>query len=175
MKTLLSILVSCVFAFGAFAADTPPETPPEGPPAFVEYEVPGVGTVIAPEGEPGYRVRLPDGRVTAYPAVSGAPSEANAAADIAYAIANPPAAPVPASVTRRQLLLALFRATGVKESDILAVIAAISDANARYEAELEFKQASEFRRDHPLVAQLATALTLNSGQVDAIFRTAATL
>ncbi len=69
---------------------------PKFPPAFVEYEVEGVGTVIAPEGEPGYRVRLPSGAVTAFPAVSGEPCEANAAADIAHAIANPPAAPAPA-------------------------------------------------------------------------------
>jgi hypothetical protein len=70
---------------------TEPEviTEPEVP-AFAEYEVPGVGTVIDPQGEPGYRVRLPDGQVTAYPAASGNPSEANAASDIATAIATPP-------------------------------------------------------------------------------------
>lgn len=65
---------------------------PDLPPPFEPYEVPGVGTVIAPEGEPGYRVRLPDGQVTAFPAHSGDPCEANAAADIAYAIAHPPGA-----------------------------------------------------------------------------------
>jgi len=57
---------------------------------FSEYEVPGVGTVIAPEGEPGYRVRTPDGRVIGFAAASGNPCEANAAADIAHALANPP-------------------------------------------------------------------------------------
>lgn len=62
---------------------------PEEITPFAEYEVPGVGTVIDPEGEPGYRVRTADGRVVGYPAQSGAPSEANAAADLAYAIANP--------------------------------------------------------------------------------------
>lgn len=65
----------------------------ESPEPFQEYEVPGVGTVIDPQGEPGYRVRLSDGRVTAYPAQSGDPSQANAATDIAYALANP--APMP--------------------------------------------------------------------------------
>lgn len=59
------------------------------PTPFAEYEVEGVGTVIDPQGEPGYRVRLPDGRVTGFPAASGDPSEANAAADIAAAIADP--------------------------------------------------------------------------------------
>jgi len=52
--------------------------------------------VLAPEGEPGYRVRLPSGQVTAYPANSGEPTEANAAADIGYALANPPAYVAPA-------------------------------------------------------------------------------
>jgi hypothetical protein len=66
--------------------DTNPE--PEVP-AFAEYEVAGIGTVIAPEGEPGYRVRTPDGRVIGFAAASGDPCEANAAADIALAIANP--------------------------------------------------------------------------------------
>ena len=60
---------------------------------FEEYEVAGVGTVIDPQGEPGYRVRLPDGQVTAFPAVSGDPSPENAATDIAHAIANPPVIP----------------------------------------------------------------------------------
>ena len=72
-----------------------PPTDPEQelPPSFIEYEVPGVGTVIDPQGEPGYRVRLPNGAVTAFPAHSGDPCEANAAADIAHAIANPPTFP----------------------------------------------------------------------------------
>jgi len=59
---------------------------------FAEYslEIPALGlvTVVDPEGEPGYRVRLPDGQVTAYPAASGEPCEENAAADIAAALAD---------------------------------------------------------------------------------------
>lgn len=58
--------------------------------AFEEYslEIAGLGliSVIAPEGELGYRVRLPDGQVTAFPAASGEPCEVNAAADIAAAL-----------------------------------------------------------------------------------------
>lgn len=78
------------------------------PTPFVEYEVPGVGTVIDPQGEPGYRVRRADGRVTAYPAQSGDPNEANAAADIAYAIANPV---VPPPVRRQETRIVLDRLT----------------------------------------------------------------
>ncbi len=149
----------------------PENTPEIEPPApFVEYEVVGVGTVLDPEGEPGYRVRLPDGRVTAYPARSGDPCESNAAADIAYAIENPPApvVSVPAAVTRRQLFLVL-NANGITR-------AAVRDMLAGDEAALiEFEEASEFRRDHPLVAQLGAALNLNSGQIDALFVSAAAL
>lgn len=148
---------------------------PELPLAFVEYEVEGVGTVLDPQGEPGYRVRLLSGVVTSLPAHSGEPCEANAAADIAHALANPPPAPVPASVTRRQLLVALFTATGVKDTDILASLAAIPDAATRYVATVEFTQASEFQRNHPLVAQLASQLSLTTEQVDDIFRAAAML
>ena len=77
----------------------PPAEQPEEPavPAFPEYSVTVAGlgtvTVIDPEGEPGSRVRLPNGAVTAFPAHSGDPCEANAAADIAWAIANPPTFP----------------------------------------------------------------------------------
>jgi hypothetical protein len=82
-----------------------PEELPPAEPAFTEYEVPGIGTVIDPQGEPGYRVRLPDGQVTAYPAANGTPCEANAAADIAAAIAIPPPPPADCSPvgTRRDL------------------------------------------------------------------------
>lgn len=65
-------------------------------PAFTPYEVAGIGTVIAHDGG-SYVVRLADGRVVGYAAPGGEPSEATAAADIAAAIANPPAAPARAS------------------------------------------------------------------------------
>jgi hypothetical protein len=82
---------------------------------------------------------------------------------------------VPQTVTRRQLLLALFRATGVTEANILAQLGAIQDAAAKYEAETEFKHATEFARSHPLVAQLASDLSLTTEQVDNIFRAAAAI
>ncbi len=121
--------------------------------------------------------------LAALPPAEGAAPDAPAVypdvpdATLAAAIANPPAevVPVPVSVTRRQLLVALFTATGVKDTDILASLAAIPDAAARYVAEVEFKEASEFRRSHPLVAQLATQLGLSTAQVDDIFRAAAQL
>lgn len=52
----------------------------------------GTVTVIAPEGEPGYRCLLANGQVTAFPAASGNPCEANAATDIEAALTAPPSA-----------------------------------------------------------------------------------
>jgi hypothetical protein len=141
---------------------------PELPPAFAEYEVPGVGTVIAPEGEPGYRVRLPSGAVTAFPALSGEPCEANAAADIAHAMANPPAAPVPSTVTRRQLFLWL-NAQGITRAALRTQLA------GNEAALIELEEATEFQRSHPLVAQLGATLGLTSAQIDDAFRGAAAL
>lgn len=141
---------------------------PELPPAFVEYEVPSVGTVIAPEGEPGYRVRLPSGAVTAFPAHSGEPCEENAAADIAYAMANPSPAPVPASVTRRQLFLWL-NAQGITRAALRTQLA------GNEAALIELEEATEFERTHPLVAQLGAALGLDASEIDDAFRAASAL
>ncbi len=178
MKTLRPFLTFCVLSLAAFAAEEPPPESP-APPAFEEYSltVEGLGeiTIIAPEGEPGYRARLVDGRVTAFPSVSGEPSEANAAADIAYAIANPPAAAVPTNVTRRQLLLALLNGHAITRAAIRTQLEAIADATARESALIEFEEATEFERAHPLVATLAAAFELTTGQVDDVFRTAAGL
>lgn len=114
----------------------------------------------------------PDAAADAAPVYPDVPD-----ATLAAAIASPPAVvvPVPDSVTRRQLLVALFTATGVKDTDILASLAAIADPAARYVATVEFREASDFRRAHPLVAQLAVQLNLTSAQVDDIFRSAAKL
>ena len=95
------------------------------------------------------------------------------AAFVAWLAAQP--SPVPQSVTRRQLLLALYDAAGLTEEAILAQLGAIADASARYRATTEFRHATEFARAHPLVAQLASDLSLTSAQVDDIFRAAAAL
>lgn len=169
MKRFLLFFVALSCA--AFAADLAPAP-------FAEYSLTieslGPVTVIDPAGEPGYRVRLAAGRVTAFPAHSGSPSQANAAADIAHALANPAPPPVPPSVTRRQLLLAL-NAQGITRAEVRAQLEAIPDATAREAALIEFDEASTFERGHALVAALATAFGLNSTQADNLFRTAAAL
>jgi hypothetical protein len=136
---------------------------------FAEYTVEiqslGLLTIIAPEGEPGYRVRLPNGQVTAYPAISGEPSEVNAASDIAYALANPPPAPVPQEVTPLQMRLAL-NAAGLRST----VESAVAVADQETKDAWEF--ASTIRRDNALLAGMAAALGLTSAQVDELFRQA---
>ena len=141
----------------------------ELPPPFVPYAIAGIGTVVAHTGDT-YEVRAPNGSVYGYRAHSGTPSTENAAADIAFAIANPPAfpQPVPPSVTRRQLLLVL-NAAGVTRAMIRAQI---GDNEA---ALIEYEEATSFDRAHPLVAHLAAAMGLGTEQVDDLFRSAAQL
>lgn len=137
------------------------------PPPFPEYDLDGIGTVIAHEGD-SYICRTADGRVIGWRAQTGTPDEATAAIDFTWSAANPRLAEVPTSVTRRQLLLALV-GIGVTRS---AIRAQIGDNEAGL---IEFDEASTFDRTHPLVASLATALGMTSSQVDDLYRTAATL
>ena len=142
---------------------------PELPPSFAPYEVAGVGTVVGHEGG-AYIVTLPTGTVVGYLSPSGTPDREIAAAEIAFAIANPPAwpNPVPATVTQRQLRLTLLD-FGVTDAAVRAQIAG-NDA-----ALIEWEYATEIKRTHPLVAVLGAALGLNSAQIDDAFRAAAAL
>lgn len=153
----------------------PEEPENQEPPAFVEYEVEGVGIVIAPEGEPGYRVRLPDGRVTAYPALSGEPSEANAAADIAHALANPPPPPVPSVLNRDQFVIALRRVLGMTEGAVYALISQLPAGDEQETARDRWENTRIFRRDSVLLNALAQLNGNTSAEIDEVFRTGAAL
>lgn len=77
---------------------TPPAPPgfvSDLPPPFVPYEIAGIGTVIGYQGDT-YIVNAPNGAVYGYESQSGTPSAQLAPAEIAYAIAHPPAPPLPA-------------------------------------------------------------------------------
>lgn len=91
-------------------------------------------------------------------------------AELAEAIANPPAevAPVPASVTRRQLFLWL-NTQGITRATLAAQLA------GNEAALIELQEATEFLRTHPLVGQLGVALGLNDAQIDTAFIAAAQL
>jgi hypothetical protein len=91
-------------------------------------------------------------------------------ATLITAIENPPveASPVPAEVTRRQLLLILHR-SGVSRGAIKQTIG--NDE----EALIEYEEALSFRRDHPLVSSLGQALSMTEENIDNLFRQASQL
>ena len=84
---------------------------------------------------------------------------------------HPLAAPV-ATVTRRQALRALH-AAGLL-AGIEAAINAL-DEPERSHARIDWEAATEFRRDFPLLVQLAAALGLTAEQVDELFSAAAAI
>jgi len=85
----------------------------------------------------------------------------------------PVALPAPvATVTRRQALRALNDA-GLLNSVENAINAMTGPAGVA--ARIDWDNATEFRRDFPLLAQLASALGLTSAQVDALFAAAAAI
>lgn len=77
-----------------------------------------------------------------------------------------PAAPVLVPITRRQLRLTLL-AHGLLDQ-VEPAIAAL-DEPERSVATIEWQDASEYRRDHPLIAQVGTALELDEAAIDAMW------
>ena len=87
------------------------------------------------------------------------------------ALAYEPPAPtptVPEEITPRQFGIIAYSVLGLKESDILAVIAMIPDATQRELAQIDYKKASTFRRDWPLLNSMAAQMTptVTSEQLD---------
>lgn len=85
-------------------------------PAFVPYEVAGIGTVEGHDGDT-YLVRVPSGALHGYRSPSGTPSEELAAAEIAFALAHPPAFPV---VRRQDTRVILDRLTEAESAALTA-------------------------------------------------------
>lgn len=86
------------------------------------------------------------------------------------------AAPVPDTVTRRQLRLWLVR-RGIAPSAVEAAIAAMPEPQ-RTEATIEWQDATQYERTNPLLVQLAGAVLGLSGEaldaaLDQAFREAA--
>ncbi|MDX4953812.1 MULTISPECIES: hypothetical protein [Delftia] len=63
-------------------------------------------------------------------------------------------------VTKRQALLALWDLCGIKEADVLAVIAAEQDENARYRTQIDWQGAAYIEHDSSTVLMLAQALNI---------------
>lgn len=81
---------------------------------------------------------------------------------------SPPGPPPLLPLTRRQLRLALL-SIGVTAEDVEAHIADIADPIERAAAMIEWEDATHYKRDHPLVADVATAMALPSEQVDVLW------
>lgn len=85
-----------------------------------------------------------------------------------------PTEPAPlAPLTARQLRLGLLK-IGIKPADVAAAIVALP-ADQRDQAEIEWDYASEYRRDHPLIATLGDSFGLSADQIDAAWRDAIAL
>jgi hypothetical protein len=78
-----------------------------------------------------------------------------------------------APLTARQLRLGLLK-INIKPADVAAAIAALP-ADQRDQAEIEWDYASEYRRDHPLIATLGDSFGLTADQIDAAWRDAMAL
>lgn len=80
---------------------------------------------------------------------------------------------VPVSVSMRQAKRALLNAGLLDSADM--AIAGIADETARRAALIDWTSAMEVRRDWPLVAAIAQALSLTDQQIDALFVAASQL
>lgn len=74
-------------------------------------------------------------------------------------------------ITKRQLRLTLVR-NGISLAQVEAAIAAMPEGLPKQEAEIEWADASEFRRLHPTLLLVAQALNLSEEQVDAMWEEA---
>lgn len=83
---------------------------------------------------------------------------------------SPPAVPV--SITPRQGLTMLSRAGALAQ--VLQALDAMEGQGGE-EARIDFERATEWRRDWPLLNNMAALLGLSSDQVDQMFVSAATL
>lgn len=83
-------------------------------------------------------------------------------------VIDPPATPVPASVTRGQFKLALLQMDLL--DDVEAAIALADRAT-----QINYAERLDFERNHPLVITMAAALGKTDAEVDALFVLAATL
>lgn len=75
----------------------------------------------------------------------------------------------PAVVTMRSFRLALGRA---RYLELMAFVAAITDAEQKYQAQTFLEYSLTVARDHPMVSQFSAALGKPAEEVDAIFAAA---
>ncbi|WP_104663405.1 hypothetical protein [Ensifer adhaerens] len=78
------------------------------------------------------------------------------------------------SLTARQLRLGLVNAN-VSPSTVTATIAVMPTGPDRDKAQIEWEYATTFKRTHPLIATVGTALGLSDAEIDALWAAAAAL
>lgn len=88
-------------------------------------------------------------------------------------VEDAPPPPFP-DLTRRQVRLALL-SIGISREDVNAQIELIEDPEERVYSMIEWEDANSFKRDHPLVDNLAAAFALPAEQVDNLWHWAAAL
>lgn len=89
----------------------------------------------------------------------------------------PPYVPFAAALptlSRRQTRIGLVL-NGITLDDVEAVINAIEDPQQRAIAMIEWQDAQQFERGHPLIAQVGAALGLTEAQIDTMWEDASTL
>lgn len=82
--------------------------------------------------------------------------------------------PPPPALTARQLRLGLVT-NGFALDQVEKAIAAIEDSQQRAVAQIEWEYASQFERDHPLIAQVGASLGLDEAAIDGMWAEAAGL
>lgn len=89
----------------------------------------------------------------------------------------PPAVVVPATITKRQMLLWLLANKSKTEADVLSAIDTIADPTAKAEAEIAFKypDGNIMHRSSPLFDQLGSLFSMTAADIDAAFTAAAAL
>lgn len=92
--------------------------------------------------------------------------------EIAEYVEPPPLPPEP--LTRRQLRLGLL-AGGILSSDVEAAIADIPNPTDKAVAEIEWQDATQYERNHPLLEMVGQMLGLSTEQIDAMWEHALTL
>ncbi|MCZ7480566.1 hypothetical protein [Rhizobium rhizogenes] len=81
--------------------------------------------------------------------------------------------PLTMPITRRQLRLTLVR-HGIALASVDDAISSMAEGLPKQEAQIEWADASEFRRQHPTLLLIASGLGLADLQVDAMWREAVT-